>query len=177
VRRLILCVAALATLAACSNGGAPNAANNAAQSNAAPAAPSAPAVATVSGTFTVDGKPATMAFVGAYKVDPIDGKPVIAIVMSTLSQAGSANPPAEAITEKFGTEVIVLDINPDGTFVEASVYNKNLKSHVVTMDGGISVKNFTSTGGVISGELTTNGPTDSFGQKLNIDLTFKVTAP
>jgi hypothetical protein len=169
--------AVLATLAACSNGAAPNAANNAAPSNAA-AAPAGPTVpGTVSGTFTVDGKPATLAFVGAYKQDPIDGKPVIAIVMSTLTQAGSANAAADVITEKYGTEVVVLSVNPDGAFVEAGVYNKNLKAHSVTMEGGLTIKNFTSTGGVLSGEVTTGGATDSMGQKLNIDLTFKVSAP
>ena len=173
LRRLIICVAALATLTACSNG----ASTNAAQGNAVAQSNAAAKVATVSGTFTVDGKPSTMAFVGAYKVDPIDGKPVIAIVISPNSQAGSTNPPQDAMFQKFGDDGVVLDINPDGTFVEAIVDNKNLKSHSITMDGGISVKNFTSNGGVISGELTTGGPIDQFGQKLNIDLTFKVTAP
>jgi hypothetical protein len=175
----MISVAALAVLAACSNGAAPNAANNATPANtaAAPAGPSTPGTGTVSGTFTVDGKPATLAFVGAYKQDPIDGKPVIAIVMSTLTQAGSTDAAAEAITTKFGTEVIVLDINPDGTFVEASVYNKDLKAHVITMEGGITIKNFTSAGGTLSGEVTNNGPADAFGQKVNIDETFKVTAP
>jgi hypothetical protein len=39
------------------------------------------------------------------------------------------------------------------------------------------VKNYQATGGQISGVLTTGGPNDVFGQKLDVDLSFHTAAP
>jgi hypothetical protein len=39
------------------------------------------------------------------------------------------------------------------------------------------VKNYRAAGGQISGELTTGGPNDVFGQKVDVDLTFHTKAP
>jgi hypothetical protein len=179
----MMSVALVAMLAACSNGAAPNAANNAAPANAAtnttaaPAGPSTPGVGTVSGAFTVDGKPTTLTVAGAYRGSPIDGKPTIVILFTTGAQPATTDPTFDPMDGKFGPDLVELTINPDGAFQDLAVYSHLFKSHVVTQSGGITIKNFSSAGGTLSGEMTNNGPDDVFGQKVTIDLTFKVAPP
>jgi hypothetical protein len=47
----------------------------------------------------------------------------------------------------------------------------------VSIGGVFTIKDYQASGGQISGDLTTGGPTDVFGKKLDVDLTFHTKAP
>jgi hypothetical protein len=178
-------VAALALLAACSNNAATNAANNAAPVNTAPAntaaamptAPSVPVTPTVSGKFIADGTPVKLTFVGAYGGDTEDGKPVIHIIFSTKTQSSETdNAWGDAYIGKLG-DSIDLKMRPDGTILDVDYNSQSLKSAKTFSASGDAYKliNWVSSGGVLSGELTSNGPVSGIGDdKVDVDLTFKV---
>jgi hypothetical protein len=182
--------AALALLAACSNNAAPNAANTAAPANAAlapantaaaaPTTPSGPVTPTISGKFIVDGKPVPLTFIGAYSADPVNGKPIIHVIFSAKSQSGaSSDASADAYKFKFGDSIDLM-MNPDGTIFSTDVASQALKSdkNFSTPGNGASVSNFSNSGGVISGELTSGGQHSAFGDDtVDYDLTFKIAMP
>jgi hypothetical protein len=191
MRTALICLTGLALLAACSKPPADPAKANPApqpvasqpaapQSSVTPAAPAAPAASApqVSGLFVADGKPATLTQVTAHKDDPFDGKPITALVFSANDQAGDANAATDAMFRKFG-DAIVLRIEPDGTVIGAQVIHSGLKEPggSVSISGVMSVADYKSADGEISGRLTSNGPTDVFDQKLQVDLTFRAKAP
>jgi len=189
MRRFFICLAAIAALAACSKPAAPPAAAGGAAQPAPPtapagpaaggggAAPTAPAAASVSGTFTVDGKPATLSFAGAYKDEPFGGQPVTALVFTQNDQKGDAQPADDALFRKLG-DAIVAKVQPDGTLIEFDLVHAALKEpSSVSLSGPVTLKDFKLDASVLSGHLTTSGPTDVFGQSVVIDLTFRAPAP
>jgi hypothetical protein len=180
-------LAGLALVAACSKSPAPSA-NAAAPQAAAPQA-AAPPTATpqaaaapasgpaVSGVFTGDGKQAALTEVTAHHDDPFDGKPIIAVVFTTKDQGADATAATDALFGNFG-DAIVIKLEPDGTVIGADVIHSGLQAPGSVSIGGIFVvKDFSNANGQISGHLTSNGPTDVFDHKLNVDLTFHTKAP
>jgi hypothetical protein len=176
LRRIILPIAALAALAACSKGPAPAAANAPDNTAAASAAPAGP---TPKGTFTANGKTATMTYVRAYKHDPMQGKPVVALVFSPQSQAGASDDPVfDAGGGKFGDPNLVAFVADDGTVVAVFIDAASLTTPHYSANYGFTVKNFTSNASAITGELTTGGPVDAMGhQKIDVDVPFAVAPP
>jgi hypothetical protein len=183
MRNVVLGLAGLTLLVACSK--APgNAGSSAAPASAAPAAAAAAAPTAapvtgppVSGSYTVDGKAAVLTQVTSAKDDPFDGQPVTDVILTAKDQAGDAKPAVDALFGNFG-DAIVVRIEPDGTVVGADIVHSALKEQgSVSLSGVFSVKNYQASGGQISGELTTGGPNDVFGQKVDVDLTFHVKAP
>jgi hypothetical protein len=131
----------------------------------------------VSGAFTANGKAAVLTQVTAHKGEPFDDQPVTELVFSEKDQGGSTDPSTDAVFGKFG-DALVVKLQPDGTVIGTDVRHSGLKEQgSVSLSGMFSVKNYQSTGGQISGELTSGGPTDVFGQSVNVDLTFHVKAP
>ncbi|HLI65126.1 MAG TPA: hypothetical protein VKU90_02070 [Caulobacteraceae bacterium] len=183
MRKAFIGLAGLALVAACSKAPA-NVASSAesAGASATPASAAAtPAAAVsgpaVSGTFTVDGKAATLIQVTAHKDDPFDGQPVTALVFTAKDQNGDAKAATNALFGNYG-DAIVARVEPDGTVIGADVVHSGLKEQgSVSISGAFTIKAFKSSGGVISGELTTSGPNDVFDQKLDVDLTFHTAAP
>jgi hypothetical protein len=183
MRKVVIGLVGLALVAACSK--APgNASSSAAPASAAAAsvsaaaAPAAPATGpAVSGSYTVDGKAAVLAQVTAHKDDPFDGQPIIAVVFTTKDQDGDARAAEDALFGNFG-DAIVARLEPDGTVIGADIVHSALKEQgSVSLSGVFTVKNYRASGGQISGELTTAGPSDVFGQKVDVDLTFHTAAP
>jgi hypothetical protein len=177
-----VCLAGMLLLAACSKAPAP-AQSAAATAPATPAAAPQPAAApaagpAVSGTFTGDGKPATLTQVTAHKDDPFDGQPVTALVFTSKDQGGDDKAAFDALFDKFG-DAIVVKVEPDGTVVGADVVHAGLKSPSgsVSLSGVLKLEGYSAAGGQISGHLTSGGPVDVFDQKLEVDLTFHTKAP
>jgi hypothetical protein len=63
--------------------------------------------------------------------------------------------------------------------IGADIVHSALKSPSgsVSIGGVFTIKDYQAAGGQISGHLTTGGPTDVFGQKVDVDLTFHTQAP
>jgi hypothetical protein len=185
-RKLLLGLAGLAFVAGCSKPAvAPgNAESAAAQSTTAPAqaASAAPAAqlaagAAVSGQFTANGKAATLTQVTAHKDDPFDGTPVTDIVFTARDQGADDKAADDALFGNFG-DAIVIKVEPDGTVIGADIVHSGLTNPGSVSIGGVfSLKDFKAADGQLSGELTSGGPTDVFGQKVDVDLTFHTKAP
>ena len=73
----------------------------------------------------------------------------------------------------------MVKVEPDGTVIGADIVHSALKSPSgsVSISGVFTIKDYQAAGGQISGHLTTGGPTDVFGQKVDVDLTFHTAAP
>jgi len=82
------------------------------------------------------------------------------------------------VFNKFG-DAIVAKIEPDGTVIGVDVVHSGLQSPSgsISISGVLTVKDFSSANGQLSGRLTSNGPTDVFDQKVDVDLTFHTKAP
>lgn len=189
MRKALLGVAGLVMVAACSKAPAntQNTAIAAPQSaaasapaavSAAPAAPVAASGPAISGSYTADGKPAALTQVTAHPDDPFDGTPVTALVFTEKDQGGDDKAAFDALFGKFG-DAIVVKVEPDGTVIGVDIVHSALKNPngSVSIAGVFTIKTYQAAGGQISGELTTDGPTDVFGQKVNVDLTFHTKAP
>jgi hypothetical protein len=191
MRVAFLCLAGVLLVSACSK--APTAAqsaNAAAPTTAAPTAATpvaAPAFTTgpaVSGRYTGNGKQAVLTQVTAHKDDPLDGKPVTALVFTAKDQGGDDKAATDALIGNFG-DAIVARIESDGTVVGADVVHSGLKSPLdpqspsgsISISGVFKLEDYSAAGGEISGRLTSGGPTDVFEQKVDVDLTFHTKAP
>ncbi len=186
----VVCLAGMLMMAACSKAPAGAQSANTAQNAAAapasappsaaatPVTPSFTAGPAVSGTYTGNGKAATLTEVTAHKDDPFDGQPVTALVFTEKDQAGDDKAAMDALFGKFG-DAIVARIEPDGTVIGADVVHSGLKSPSgsISISGVFMVKDYSAAGGEISGHLTSNGPVDVFDQKVEVDLTFHTKAP
>jgi hypothetical protein len=190
MRVMFVCLAGALLVGACSkaptaaqsaNAAAPPAPAPAATPAAAPAFTTGPAV---SGTYTGNGKPAVLTQVTAHKDDPFDGKPITALVFTANDQGGDDKAALDALFGKFG-DAIVARIEPDGTVIGADVVHSGLHSPLdpkspsgsISISGVFKLENYSAAGGQISGRLTSGGPTDTFDQKVDVDLTFHTKAP
>lgn len=174
LRAGLLGTASLAlTLAGCSK--PEPAAKGAAAAASAASSTAGPAVV---GTFYGNGAPGALNFVAAYRDEPLDGKPVTAVVLSAKDQRGHAKPTFDAVFGKLG-DAIVAKVEPDGTLIGVDVVNAGLQSPSgsISLSGVVTLKDWRSDGGMLSGRLTTGGDVDVFGQKLQIDVSFRTKAP
>ncbi|MBS0409399.1 MAG: hypothetical protein JSR86_05750 [Proteobacteria bacterium] len=181
--KTLACLLGAALLAGCSKPAAPGASAAAPAgpaASAAAAAPIAPPAASgpeVAGTFTVDGKAATLTQVTAHAGEPFDDKPVTLLVFTAKDQGGDAKADFDAMFGKFG-DALVIKVQPDGSVVGADVVHSGLKTPgSVSISGVMTMQGYSAAGGQISGHLASGGPTDVFGQKLQVDLTFHTKAP
>jgi hypothetical protein len=178
---LVACSKAPANTQAAASAAPQSAAAQSATSAPAPVASAAPAAAgpAVSGRFVGNGKAATLTEVTAHPDDPFDGKPITALVFTTKDQGDDKDAAMDALFGKFG-DAIVIKVEPDGTVIGADVVHSGLKTEgggSVSISGVFTITGYQAAGGQISGEVTSGGPTDVFGQKLDVDLTFHTKAP
>lgn len=188
MRRAIIGLAALALIAGCSKAPANSSAastttTTTTTTTAVAAKPaSAPAAAlsgpAISGTYTGNGKAAALTQVTAHPDDPFDDKPVTALVFTEKDQGGDPKAAFNAVFNHYG-DAIVVKVQPDGTVIGVDVVHSGLKSPSgsVSISGVFTIKDYQASGGQISGHLTSSGPTDVFGQKVDVDLTFHTKAP
>jgi hypothetical protein len=173
MREVFACLVALALIAACAKSPAANAASAPAS---APAAAPAPAV---SGVYTAGGQPATLTDVAAYSDEPFDGQPVTALVFSVKPQSGDANALSDAHQGELG-DAIIVRVQAGGVVIGADLVHHGLDKSggYLSAVGLLSLKDYTATGGELSGRLTSDGPNDAgSGQTVNVDLTFHTKAP
>jgi hypothetical protein len=187
---IVLCLAASSALiTACSkpatdnvnSGAAVLSAASTAQSSAA-STPTVQASAStqspVSGAYTCDGAPATLTQITTHPDDPEMGKPVTALVITANDQGGDPKAAFNALFNKYG-DAIVVHMFADGTIYSADMVHSKLDAPggSAQLSGVLKIENFSTANGEISGHLTSDGPVDVHGQKLNVDITFHAKAP
>lgn len=130
----------------------------------------------VSGTFTVEGKPAKLAFLRAVKGEPFDNKPTTVLVFTEKDASKDAKPDFHASFGQFGNS-LTITVFDDGTVIGCEVSHTALKHKSFSSSGEMKTEGFKKEGSTIEGKLTTGGEKDVFGQKWEVNLTFKTKAP
>lgn len=130
--------------------------------------------APVAGTFTGDGKEAKLAFVSA--VADEQDKENVTLIFAEKDHSKEKKPATAALFNKCGSALIVT-VTPRGKVVGCQVCHEGHKRPGFTDIGTLETKDFKTADGKLTGTLTTNGGTTTFGQKWEVKLTFSVAKP
>jgi hypothetical protein len=128
----------------------------------------------VSGVFTGNGKEAKLAHVSAAKSD--SGKDRIVIIFTEKDHSKEKNPRVKAFFGDYGSALIIT-VTPEGKVVGCEVAHAAHKKSGFTDIGTLETADFKIADGKVSGKLTTKGPTETFGEKWEVKLTFEVKQP
>jgi len=158
--------------------------------------PDASAQSTVSGVYTVNGKPAKLTQVTARQYRLHAGELETSLVFSSKDQGDDPRPARSADSlsadfRKFGDVLVVritsydkpqgtVDRMISGTVVHAALNPPDRSVLLSALDRAIKIEDFKMAGGEISGHLTSGGEHELHGfaeQKWQVDLTFPAKAP
>jgi hypothetical protein len=141
-----------------------------------PAKPGPPATPTVTGTFTGNGKPAALKFVVVEELEPFNDEPAIRVIFSEIDPSKSKKPSFDALFGKLGNS-LTLSIKRGGDIFGCEVSHGAHEKRGFSSIGTIKTTGFKIAGGNVSGNVTTNGEQDAFGEKWNVDLNFAAPLP
>jgi hypothetical protein len=133
--------------------------------------PAANVKPTVTGTFKGNGKEATLAYVSAHWREPFDEKPSILLVFTEKDHSKVKKPDFDASFGKFGS-ALIISLHEDGQIFSCQVAHSAHKRQGFSSIGNIEAAAFTYADGKVEGELTTNGPVDTFGETWEVKLKF-----
>ncbi len=133
--------------------------------------PAANVKPTVTGVFKGNGKEAKLAYVSAHWREPFDGKPSIVLVFSEKDHSKDKKPDFNASFGKFGS-ALTISLHEDGSIFGCEVMHTALKKQGFSSIGTMEAKDFTFENGKVEGELTTNGPSEFFGETWEVDIKF-----
>ncbi len=141
------------------------------QSTAKKGGPAANVPPTVSGVFKGNGKDAKLAYVSARWSEPFSGKPGITLVFTEKDHLKDKKPDFNASFGKFGS-ALVISLHDDGQIYGCEVAHSAHKKQGFSSIGNLEANDFTHADGKVEGELTTNGPVDTFGETWEVKLKF-----
>jgi hypothetical protein len=133
--------------------------------------PAAKVKPSVTGIFKGNGKEAHLAYVSARWGEPFSGKTGIVLVFSEKDQSKSKKPDNDAMFGKLG-DALIISLHEDGDIYSCQVVHGALKNKGFSSSGSIETSGFTYDAGKVEGELTTNGPVDTFGETWEVKLKF-----
>jgi len=130
----------------------------------------------VSGVYLGNDQPAKLMFVSAYKGRAVTGKETIKLVFTEKDHGKDDQPDLKALFGNYGS-ALIIGIQPDGKVVTCDIAHEALKQKSISSPSSIKMSEFKNEGGQISGKLATDGKQEAFGQRWEVSLTFKTTAP
>ncbi len=130
----------------------------------------------ITGSFTGDGKPSKLAFISASKGEPLSGKPTIQIIMTEKDHSKARNAAMKAGFGDFGSALIIT-VFEDGKICGCEVAHEAHQRKPFSSIGNIATSDFKIANGQITSKLATEGEVDTFRQKWQVKLSFKVPAP
>ncbi len=133
--------------------------------------PAANVKPTVTGAFRGNGKEAKLAYASARWGEPFDGKPGIVLVLSEKDHSKDNKPDNGALFGRFGS-ALIISLFEDGTIYSCQVVHAAMKHSGFSSSGTMETNDFTYADGKVQGGLTTHGPSDTFGEKWEVDLQF-----
>lgn len=133
--------------------------------------PAANVKPTVSGTYKGNGKEAKIAYVSARWSEPFNGKPGITLVFTEKDHSKDSKADIGAVFGKYGSALIV-SLHEDGSIYGCQVAHNALQKKGFSSIGSIETSAFNTEDGKVDGEVTTNGPVDTFGEKWEVKLKF-----
>jgi hypothetical protein len=126
---------------------------------------------TVTGTYKGNGKDARIAYVSAHWVEPFSGKPGIELIFTEKDHSKDNKAGISAVFGKYGS-ALIISLHEDGEIYGCQVAHNALEKKGFSSIGSIETSAFTYDEGKVEGELTTNGPVDTFGEKWEVKLNF-----
>src|SRR5438552_3413032 len=133
--------------------------------------PAANVKPSVTGVFKGNGKEAKIAYVSAHWREPFSDKPSMVLVFTEKDHSKDTKPDFNAGFGKFGS-ALVVSLHEDGDIFGCEVAHSALKHQNFSSIGTIKTNNFQFADGQVQGELTTDGPTDVFGESWEVNLKF-----
>lgn len=131
----------------------------------------------VTGTFTGDGKAAKIAFVSTVKGTELEDKPTVMLVFTENDHSKDKRPDMSAMFGKYGSAVIITVFPDNGKIVGCEVAHDAHQKKPFTSLGSLEIADYKNEGGMLSGKIATASPVETFGQKWEVNLTFKTKAP
>lgn len=125
----------------------------------------------VTGTFMGNSKEAKLSFVSARWTEPFDNKPGILLLFTEKDHSKDKKPDNEAMFGKYGNGLII-SLHEDGSIYSCQVVHNAMKNKGFSSSGSIEATPFTYENGKVEGEITTNGPVDTFDEKWAVKLKF-----
>src|SRR5262249_26647571 len=133
--------------------------------------PAADVKPTVTGVFKGNGKDAKLGYVSAHWREPFSDKPSMVLVFTEKDHSKDKKPDFNAGFGKFGSALIV-SLHEDGDIFGCEVAHSALKHQTFSSIGKINTNDFEYADGQVKGELTTDGPTDVFGETWEVNVKF-----
>ncbi len=133
--------------------------------------PAADVKPSVSGVFRGNGKEAKLSFVSARWGEPFSGKPGIVLVLTEKDHSKDKKPDTGAMLGRFGNALIIA-AHEDGAVYGCQVVHTAMKTQGFSSSGKMETSDFSYADGKVQGELTTRGPSETFGETWEVDLKF-----
>jgi len=125
----------------------------------------------VTGVFKGNGKEAKLTYVSAHWREPFSDKPSMVLVFTEKDHSKDKKPDFNAGFGKFGSAVVV-SLHEDGDIFGCEVAHSALQHKNFSSVGTIKTNDFEYADGQVKGELTTDGPTDIFGETWEVNVKF-----
>jgi hypothetical protein len=133
--------------------------------------PAANVKPSVTGVFKGNGKDANLAYVSARWGEPFSGRTGIVLVFTEKDHSKTKKPDIEAMFGKFGS-ALIISLHEEGDIYGCQVVHSAHKKQGFSSIGSIETSGFTYDAGKVEGELTTNGPVETFGDTWEVKLKF-----
>jgi hypothetical protein len=133
--------------------------------------PAANVPASVTGVFKGNGNEVKLAFVSAHWQEPFGGKTGISLVFTEKDHSKDKKPGTGAMFGRFGN-ALIISIHEDGQIYSCQVVHTALKNQGFSSSGNIEASEFTYADGKVEGEISTNGPVETFGDTWEVKIKF-----
>lgn len=130
----------------------------------------------IKGTFLGDGKAAKIKYLIVQNREPFSDKSAIKLIFTEKDPSSSKKPDFDAGFKKLGSALLISVFKDGGIFGCEVAHTAHEKSPFSAV-GEIKMKDFKVTETQVSGNLTTGGELEAFGQKWNVDITFSAPLP
>lgn len=144
--------------------------------DAGPAKLDPPVKPVVSGKFVGNGKNAAVKFVTVEEHEEFSGKPAVTLIFTEEDPATAKKPSFDAMFGKLGS-ALILNVHHDGGIFGCQVAHSAHSKQGFTSLGQIQMAEFEIAGGNVTGQVSTPGTLDTFGEKWEVDLKFAAPLP
>src|SRR5581483_3431593 len=103
--------------------------------------------------------------------EPFDNKPGILLLFTEKDHSQDKKPDNSAMFGRYGS-ALIISLHEDGSIYSCQVVHNAMKNKGFSSSGSIEATPFTYENGKVEGEITTNGPVDTFGEKWEVKLKF-----
>ena len=99
------------------------------------------------------------------------------LVFTEKDHSNEKRPDMGASFGKYGSALIITIYPDDGKIVGCEVAHEAHQKKPFSSLGSLEIADYKNEGGTLSGKIATASPMETFKQKWEVNLTFKVKAP